>query len=115
MEISHQNVEGGQKMNQKVNQADSLRAALGKTEGHLHSKGDEPDEPVVRVAEKKAKAPPHRKDKKIISGHFPKKIHQQLKMVAIEQETDIQSLLGEGLDLLFEKYDKPLIAQLLGG
>ena len=95
-----------------MNQADSLRAALKKTEGHLHDNGDEP---VERVPEKKGKTQAHREGKKVIMGHFPKKIHQQLKLLSVEQETDIQALLGEALDLIFEKYDKPTIAQLLGG
>jgi hypothetical protein len=91
-----------------VNQADNLRAALEQTEGHLHQKGEEK---VEGVPESNGKAPSHRQGKKVIMGHFPKKTHLQLKLLAVEQETDIQKLLGEALDLLFEKYDKPLIAK----
>ena len=93
-----------------MNQSDSLKAALVQTEGHLHPK-DEATDAVVPENNSNGKVPAHRQGKKVIMGHFEKKTHLQLKFLAVERETDIQALLGEALDLLFEKYDKPRIAK----
>lgn len=57
-----------------------------------------------------ATAPPSRQGKKMISGHFDKDVHRQLKMLALEKDTSIQSLLGEALNALFERNNKPPIA-----
>ena len=93
-----------------MNQANSLKAALEQTEGHLHPTDEETVE-VDPESNPNGKVPAHRQGKKVIMGHFEKKTHLQLKFLAVEQETDIQALLGEALDLLFEKYDKPRIAK----
>ena len=57
-----------------------------------------------------AAVPPSRQGKKIISGHFDKDVHRQLKMLAIERDTSIQDLLSEALNALFERNNKPPIA-----
>ena len=57
-----------------------------------------------------ATAPPSRQGKKMISGHFNKDVHRQLKMLALEKDTSIQSLLSEALNALFERNNKPPIA-----
>ena len=57
-----------------------------------------------------AMVPPSRQGKKMISGHFDKDVHRQLKMLALEQETSIQNLLSQALNALFERNDKPPIA-----
>ena len=93
-----------------MNQADSLKVALEQTEGHLHQT-DEATPTVDPENNTNGKVPAHRQGKKVIMGHFEKKTHLQLKFLAVERETDIQALLGEALDLLFEKYDKPRIAK----
>lgn len=54
--------------------------------------------------------PPSRQGKKMISGHFGKDVHRQLKMLAIEKDTSIQDLLSEALNALFEQNNKPPIA-----
>ena len=54
--------------------------------------------------------PPSRQGKKMISGHFDKDVHRQLKMLAIEKDTSIQGLLSEALNALFERNNKPPIA-----
>ena len=54
--------------------------------------------------------PPSRQGKKMISGHFDKDVHRQLKMLALERDTSIQDLLGEALNALFERNNKPPIA-----
>ena len=54
--------------------------------------------------------PPSRQGKKMISGHFDKDVHRQLKMLAIERDTSIQDLLSEALNALFERNNKPPIA-----
>ena len=94
-----------------MNSANSLKDALKQTEGHLHPKTDEATAAVVPESNSNGKVPAHRQGKKVIMGHFEKKTHLQLKFLAVEQGTDIQALLGEALDLLFKKYDKPRIAQ----
>ncbi|MCG9130800.1 hypothetical protein J5I95_03870 [Candidatus Poribacteria bacterium] len=54
--------------------------------------------------------PPSRQGKKMISGHFDKDVHRQLKILAIERDTSIQNLLSEALNALFERNNKPPIA-----
>lgn len=44
-----------------------------------------------------------REGKKLIAGHFNPSVAKQLKLLAAEEETSVQSLLEEALDLLFVK------------
>lgn len=65
---------------------------------------------VGTTPEPTATIPPSRQGKKMISGHFDKDVHRQLKMLAIERDTSIQNLLSEALNALFERNNKPPIA-----
>lgn len=49
---------------------------------------------------------PSRNGQKLIAGHFDPKVAKQLKLLAAEEETTVQALLGEALDLLFLKKGK---------
>lgn len=84
--------------------ADDLRKVLA---GEI----SEEETPDKAAPEPDRKVETSRTGKKVIMGHFTKNTHQQLKFISVEQETDIQTLLAEALNLLFEKYDKPRIAQ----
>ena len=53
---------------------------------------------------------PSRQGKKLISGHFDKDVHYQLKLLSLETDSTIQQLLADSLNLLFEKHDKEPIA-----
>lgn len=53
---------------------------------------------------------PSRKGKKAISGFFDPTVSKQLRMLGIEEDRTVQSMLGEALNLLFEKYGKDAIA-----
>ena len=53
---------------------------------------------------------PSRQGKKLISGHFDKDVHYQLKLLCLETDSTIQDLLAESLNLLFEKHNKDPIA-----
>ena len=62
--------------------------------------------------EDKAKAPPSRKGKVLIAGHFQKNISKQLKLIGIEEDKTNQELLEEALDLLFVKKGKKSLSEL---
>lgn len=49
---------------------------------------------------------PSRAGRKLVAGHFDPKVAKQLKLLAAEEETTIQALLEEALDLLFVKKGK---------
>ena len=49
---------------------------------------------------------PSRMGRKLVAGHFDPKVAKQLKLLAAEEETTIQALLEEALDLLFVKKGK---------
>lgn len=55
----------------------------------------------------KAKA---RHGKKAIAGFYDNQVSKQLKMLAVEEDRTVQAMLGEALNLLFEKYGKDAIA-----
>ena len=47
---------------------------------------------------------------KAVTGHFPPEVRYQLKLLAAEQERTMESLLAEGINMLFSAYNKPEIA-----
>jgi hypothetical protein len=70
---------------------------------------EEPVAPPKKAAPVKAEAQPEkffrpsREGRKLIAGHFPPKTAKQLKILAAEEDTTVQALLEEALDLLFVK------------
>ena len=57
-----------------------------------------------------AKARPGRSGTKLIGGHFDPAVARQLRLIAAEEDTTIQALLAEALDLLFVKKGKARVA-----
>ena len=70
-------------------------------------------EAPIEVASKPEKVAkfqrPSREGRKLVAGHFDPKVAKQLKLLAAEEETTVQALLEEALDLLFVKKGKGAI------
>ena len=50
---------------------------------------------------------------KHVGGYFDPAVSTQLRHLAVEENSTVQKLLEEALDLLFHARGKPLIAQIL--
>ena len=59
-----------------------------------------------------ARVKPRRKNTVLIGGHFPPSVAKQLGILAAEEGTTKQVLLGEALDLLFVKKGKSRIRDI---
>jgi hypothetical protein len=57
---------------------------------------------------------PGRSGTKPITGHFPKQVRDELKKLAIEQDTTLHNLMAEAFNDLFAKYGKPEICPVSG-
>lgn len=73
----------------------------------------DPRKAVAEQATPKAAAPSatpekanHRTGKKAISGYFSPDASRGLHMLALEQDTSLQALMGEAFDDLMRKYGK---------
>ncbi len=51
-----------------------------------------------------------REDKRQIAGFFSAECSKQLRMLAAEEDTTVQELLREGLNVMFQQHGKPPIA-----
>lgn len=51
-----------------------------------------------------------RSDKRQIAGFFSPECAKQLRMLAAEQDTTVQELIRDGLNLMFQKHSKSPIA-----
>jgi hypothetical protein len=54
--------------------------------------------------------PPARRGRKVVSGHFDPAVSKQLRLLAVERDTNLQALLAEAINDLFAKYQKSRIA-----
>lgn len=54
---------------------------------------------------------PSRRGKKALIGYFDPSVSKQLKQLALDEDSSVQKLLGEAINLLFEARGKPRIAQ----
>lgn len=55
---------------------------------------------------------PSRDGRRLIAGHFDPKVAKQLKLLAAEEDTTVQALLEEAVDLLFLKKGKGKMASV---
>jgi hypothetical protein len=56
-----------------------------------------------------------RADTRQVSGHFKPEIAQTLRLIAVEQDRDIQEILAEGLNMVFARYGKATRAEISSG
>lgn len=68
-----------------------------------------PPENREQGRERKKTSQPSREGTRMIAGHFPPAVSKQLKIIAAEEDTSVQELLGEALNLLFIKKGKTRI------
>ena len=54
---------------------------------------------------------PSRKGTKHIGGYFPLEASKQIRQIALDEDSSVQALLGEAIDMLFHSRKKPMIAQ----
>ncbi len=74
-----------------------------------------PKVPPPESPEPKSSQQPGRIGTRPITVHFPKNVRDQLKILAIQQDTTLHNLIAEAFNDLFAKYGRPEIAPKQGG
>ena len=73
------------------------------------------DGSVPEVAARTERPSPHerpvRRGTKHVGGYFPPEVSKQLRQIALEEDSSVQSLLAEAIDMIFHSRKKPTIAQ----
>ena len=90
---------------EKVNLAEVLKQNSSEHQGPKIEK-EESIEPEP-VNEKIAAS---RRGKKNISGYFAPEVHRQLRIIAAEEDKNLQEVLGDALNAFFANKGKPPIA-----
>ena len=98
----------------KAKTADLRQAMLGKTDSVAPSAGQLPRAENNTSREMDRHYRPGRQGKANVTGYFPPTVKRQLRVLAAEQDTTIQALLGQALNDLFAKYGKPEVVPVEG-
>jgi hypothetical protein len=56
-----------------------------------------------------------RADTRQIGGHFKPEVAQTLRLIAVEQDKDVQEILAEALNMVFTRYGKAARAEVTSG
>lgn len=67
--------------------------------------------PVERAATSSPHARPSRRAVKHVGGYFQPQVSKQLRQIALDEDSSVQALLGEAIDMLFHSRRKPTIAR----
>ena len=65
-------------------------------------------EPSYRTAQTRA-------DTRQVGGHFKPEVAQTLRLIAVEQDRDVQEILAEALNMVFGRYGKATRAEVTSG
>ena len=71
--------------------------------------GSSVDSPIAKPAGKHAR--PSRAGVKHVGGYFEPEVSRQLRQIALDEDSSVQELLAEALDMLFHSRHKPTIAK----
>ena len=86
-----------------------LTELLAETSGSARHRKTGSSERVAPTREKKAPLRTGRGATSPITVHFPKQVRDQIKILAIEEDTTLHGLVAEALNDMFAKYGKPEI------
>ena len=67
------------------------------------------------IGERPRRSSSSRKGTKHVGGYFAPDVSKQLRQIALDENSSVQALLEESLDMLFESRGKPTIAVKLTG
>lgn len=95
-------------MNKRRNLADSIKSRVAGTE-EVSTPEDASQKGRGGKGAKALKGS-GRRGKSFVGGYFPPEVARQVKLLAVENDTTVQSLTGEALNHLFASYGKPEIA-----
>jgi hypothetical protein len=56
-----------------------------------------------------------RSDTRQVGGHFKPEVAQTLRLIAVEQDRDVQEILAEALNMVFSRYGKVTKAEVTSG
>lgn len=85
----------------------SLQAALDRARDREPTPIEETRSSEAGKADSGGFRQPSREGRKLVAGHFDPKVAKKLKVLAAEEESTIQALLEEAIDLLFIKKGLP--------
>ena len=54
---------------------------------------------------------PCRVEKKHVGGYYDPEVSKQLRLIAVDEDSSVQALLAEAIDMLFQSRQKPTITQ----
>ena len=91
-------------MNTKANLTDLL-AETGGSARHKKPSGEQQSAPKTKSLAQKGRG-----GTSPITVHFPKQVRDQLKILAVQSDKTLHSLVAEAFNDLFAKYGKPEIA-----
>jgi hypothetical protein len=74
--------------------------------GAIRTERPRPSHPAVDDVFTPSTKAPSRSGKKAVSGYFSPELSRALHLLALEQDTSLQALLGEAFDDLLRKYGK---------
>jgi hypothetical protein len=86
----------------------SLKSLVGGAPEPAAAPQPEQSEPTYRTAQTRANT-------RQVSGHFKPEVAQTLRLIAVEQDRDIQEILAEGLNMVFARYGKATRAEISSG
>lgn len=88
----------------------SLFGAVAPDKPAAKNDGAPAEQPTERAARAAIRGRQDRQDKRQIAGFFSPACAKQLRMLAAEEDTTVQDLLKEALNLMFQAHSKPPIA-----
>ena len=90
---------------EKVNLAEVL-----KRNNPAPQEQNSPKEGLVEPQQVNEKIAASRRGKKNISGYFAPEVHRQLRIIAAEEDKNLQEILGDALNVFFQHKGRPPIA-----
>jgi hypothetical protein len=71
---------------------------------------DAESQAVSEYPKKRSQLPKSRKEKRSLTGWYKPETHRQVRMIAAAEDKTLEEVVGDALNLLFEKHDMPPIA-----